>query len=142
MSHGGGSSSSTHDDTAIAGVLEEPDLDGVKAEDRTLVKDVISLLSTLQHPAQLCKGWNVNLIGTTHYEVNGLIDTKKPGEWEVFLEDFELLRRIDPLRVQSVSVRATGSAAQLRVKILSRTESVVVTEYDIIRVQKRRRWLF
>ena len=58
-------------------LLNEPDLDGVKEEDRNLVKDVICLLSTLQHPAALCKGWNVNPVGAAHYEVNGLIDTKQ-----------------------------------------------------------------
>ena len=119
--------------------IEESDLDGVKEEDRTLIKDVISLMSTLQHPAQLCKGWNVNPIGTTHYEVNGLIDTRQ-GDWEVFFEDLDLLRRVDPLRVQTISVRVTGQAAQVRVKVLSRTESIMVTEYDVLRVQKRRRW--
>ena len=120
-------------------LLNEPDLDGVKEEDRNLVKDVIGLLSTLQHPAALCKGWNVNPVGTTHYEINGLIDTRQ-GDWEVFAEDLELIRTLDPLRVQRVSVRVAGQSANVRVNVLSRTERVVVWEYDVIRVQKRRRW--
>ncbi len=118
---------------------DEPDLDGVKEEDRALVRDVIALMSALQHPGQLCKGWNVNPIGTTHYEVNGMIDAKQ-GEWEVFIEDLELLQRLDPFRVKNVSVRATGQATQLRVTVLSRTERVMVTEFDVLRVRKRRRW--
>jgi len=119
----------------------EAELDGVKEEDRVLVRDVITLMSTLQHPGQLCKGWNVNPIGTTHYEVNGLIDTTH-GEWEVFIEDLELLQRLDPLRVKNVSVRVAGQAAQVRVTVLSRTERVMVTEFDVLRVHKRRRWFF
>ncbi len=129
--------------TLSAGRMQQedgPDLEGVKEEDRGLVRDVITLLAGLQHPGQLCRGWNVNPIGTTHYEVNGLIDAKQ-GEWEVFLEDLDLVQRLDPFRVKSVSVRVAGQAAQVRVAVMSRTERVLVTEYDVLRVRKRRRWL-
>lgn len=119
--------------------VEDPKLDEVKPEDRRLVKDVVSVMSALQYPAKVCKDWVCKTKGSTHYEITGYIDTAG-GEWEVFYDDLDLIRKLDYARISPVSVRVSGMSAQICVRVLSHTERVMVTECDIIRVQKRTRW--
>ena len=118
--------------------VEDPTMDEVKPEDHRLVKDVLSVMSALHYPAKLFKGWHVKSKGTTHYEVTGCIDTSS-GEWEVFYDDLDLIRKLDYARI-TASVRVSGLSAQIYVRVLSQSERVMVTECDIIRVQKRTRW--
>ena len=119
--------------------VEDPVMDEVKPEDHRLVKDVLSMMSALHYPDKLFKGWHVKSKGTTHYEVTGCIDTSS-GEWEVFYDDLDLIRKLDYARISPVSVRVSGLSAQICVRVLSQSERVMVTECDIIRVQKRTRW--
>jgi len=121
---------------------EDPPIDDiVKPEDVSIVKDVISMLSALQAPNNICKKWSVTLkpVKTTQYEVTGLIDTKN-GVWHVSYEDLDLIRQLNYARVGPVCVKGNGSAAEISVTITSLTERAMVTEYDIIRVNKRARW--
>jgi hypothetical protein len=124
---------------AMNAYVEDPELDEVKEGDRKLIKDVISVLSALQHPSKVCKGWSVKPYQSTHYDVVGHIDTKAGG-WEVCYDDLDLIRRLDYGRIGSVSVRVTGLSSQICVRVLSHSERVMVTECDIIRVRKRSRW--
>ena len=123
--------------------VAEPALDDVRTEDRGLVKDVIAMLEAMQQPSLLCKGWSVkpgvSPAGAHFYEVSAFIQAKN-GEWEVFSDDLDLLRSVDYLRVGPVSVKVTGASAQIRARVLSRAERVMITESDIIRVRKRSRW--
>jgi hypothetical protein len=124
----------------IKAYVENPDLDEVKPEDRSLIKDVVSVLSAIQHPNRLCKGWSVKPQGTTHYDVVGHIDTKA-GRWAVFYDDLDLIRKLDYARIGGVSVRMSGPlSAEIYVRVTSQSERVMVTECDIIRVHKRARW--
>jgi hypothetical protein len=116
---------------------EEPELDEVKAEDRGLVRDVIAVLSAIQHPNIVIKGWVVNP-KTKFYEVLGTVDLKA-GECEISHGDMELLKQLDRHRV-SPSVRMSALSGQVVVRVTPKSERVMVTEYDIIRVQKRARW--
>jgi hypothetical protein len=121
---------------------EDPPIDDiVKPEDVSIVKDVISMLSALQAPNNICKKWSVNLkpVKTTQYEVTGLIDTKN-GAWQVSYEDLDLIRQLNYARVGPVCVKGNGSSAEISVTITSLTERAMVTECDIIRVNKRARW--
>ena len=116
----------------------EPILDDVQAQDRPLVRDVISVLHAMQNPLKVCKGWAVSLVGT-NYEITGSVDTKA-GEWEIFYEDLDLLRQLDYARVGPVSVRGSGAAVSVRVKVTAKSVPVMITQTDILRVQKRTRW--
>lgn len=120
--------------------IESLDLDEVAPEDRNLVSDVISVLSTLQHPNKVIKGYIVSP-KTRYYEVQAFIDTKN-GEWEVGFEGLDVLKALDLHRVRPVTVRVTGQSAQIVVGVLRRAERVMVTEHDVIRVQRKRRWLW
>ena len=119
--------------------VEEPELDEVKPGDLKLVKDVISVLLTLQHPGMVCKKWTVKPWETTHYDVTGNIDTKG-GCWEVTYDDLDTIRKLDYARIGHVSVKVTGMTSEIYVRVLSHTERVMVSEIDIIRVRKRSRW--
>jgi hypothetical protein len=122
--------------------VEDPPIDDVvKPEDQALVKDVISMLSALQHPNNICKKWTVSLkpVKVTQYEVTGLIDTKC-GTWQVSYNDLDMLRQLNYARVGPVVVKGTGSAVEISVTVTSMSERAMVTECDIIRVHKKARW--
>ena len=113
----------------------------VKEEDKNLIQDIISLLDKLQQPKRLCKGWVVNP-EKTYYEVIGNIDTTNDasGEWEVFLDDMDLIRQLDPYRIPSISLRMNGTTPQIKIRVIPRSERVVIHSTDILRVQKKRRF--
>jgi hypothetical protein len=118
---------------------EDPELEEVQVEDRPLVKDVIAVLSAMQHPNTVIRGWVVTIPKATRfYEVLGSLDLKA-GECEVTLEDMELLKQLDLYRV-APSLRITAAAAHLVVRVTRRSERVMVSEHSIVRVQKRARW--
>jgi hypothetical protein len=122
--------------------VEDPPIeDIVKTEDQALIKDVISVLSSLQHPNNICKKWTVSLkpVKVTQYEVTGLIDTKN-GTWQVSYTDLDMIRQLNYARVGPVSVRGTGNSVDITVTVTSMTERAMVTECDIIRVHKKSRW--
>ena len=122
--------------------VEDPQIDDVvKPEDQALVKDVISMLSALQHPNNICKKWSVMLkpVKTTQYEVSGLIDTKS-GTWQVSYTDLDQIRQLNYARIGPVLVKGTGVAVEISVTVTSTTERAMVTECDIIRVQKKTKW--
>ena len=124
----------------VKAYVENPDLDEVKPEDRPLIQDVVSVLSAIQHPNRLCRGWSVKPRGTTHYDVVGHIDSKGGG-WAVYYDDLDLIRKLDYARIGGVCVRALGPmSAEIYVRVMSHSERVMVTECDIIRIRKRARW--
>ena len=121
---------------ALRIAMTEPQLQGVKQEDRSLVRNVIYLLHACKHPERLCVSWSVSNT-RTGYEVTGLMDPNK--DYEIFKEDLDLIHLADPLRIQSISVRKTGDAPQILIRVLSRTEPVMMTELEVLTIQKRRR---
>lgn len=112
-----------------------PSLDGVLAEDKTAVQDVILVMQALKK----CTAWNVEVKGTT-YEVTGWLGTDKQDK-EITMEDLNMIQATNYLRVRA-GVRlfgATGKAA-LCVRVLSHTEPAMLQEFTVERVCKRSRW--
>lgn len=123
--------------------VEDPVIDDlVKPEDQALVKDVISMLSGLQHPNNICKKWAVTLkpVKVTQYEITGLVDTKS-GTWQVSFTDLDMIRQLNYARIGPVHVKGTGTSVEISVTVTSNSERAMVTECDIIRVYKKSRWL-
>jgi hypothetical protein len=116
--------------------MTDPTLQGVKQEDRVLVRNVIYLLQTCKHPGRLCVTWNV---ASTRdgYTVTGFMDPAK--DFEVFKEDLDTIAIADPLRIQSIAIRKSGETPQIVIRVLSMSEPIMLTEMNIITVQKRRR---
>jgi hypothetical protein len=118
--------------------MSEPALQGVKQEDRSLVRNVIYLLHACKHPERLCVSWNV--ANTRNgYEVTGFMDSGK--DFEILKEHLDMISLADPLRIQSIAIRRTGEATQILIRILSKTEPIMMTELEVLTVQKKRRLL-
>jgi hypothetical protein len=119
--------------------MAEPTLQGVKQDDGLLVRSIIYILHACRHPdsrrvperLRLPVSWNVT---NTYngYEISGLVEPNK--DFEIYKEDLDLIHATDPLRVrvQSISVRRTGDAPQLLMRVLSQGEPVMITELEVI----------
>jgi hypothetical protein len=118
--------------------MAEPSLQGVKQEDRTLVRNVIYLLHACKHPERLCMSWSVTNARTgSGYEVTGLLDPSK--DYEIFKDDLDLIKLADPLRVQPISIRKTGDTSQIVIRVLARSEPIMMTELEVLTIQKKRK---
>ena len=116
----------------------EPALQGVKQEDRVLVRNVIYLLHACKHPARLCVSWNVAATRRGDgYEITGLLDPTK--DFEIFKEDLDYIALADPLRVKSICIRRVGDAPQIVICVVSKTEPIMMTELDVVTLRKKRR---
>ena len=116
----------------------EPVLDGVHEDDRATVRNVIYVM----HAIKLCQSWSVSP-KDQGYEVVGTVPTSQTGgAIEIELRDMELVRRVDPLRVSTVSVRMLGAASPLSlvVFVLRRSEPVVLEEQEMVYIQRKRKF--
>lgn len=125
----------------VSVILDPPVDDLVRAEDRGLVKDVMSVLYALQHPNQVCKTVSVtpSKVNTKQYEVCGLVDTKS-GHWQVSYGDLDIIRQLNYSHVGPISVKGTGTTVQICVIVTSLSERAMVTECDVIRICKKSKW--
>jgi hypothetical protein len=71
------------------------------------------------------------------YEIIGLIDQSK--DYEIFKEDLDLIKLADNLRVQSISIRKSGDALQIVIRVLSKSEPIMMTELEVMSIQKKRK---
>jgi hypothetical protein len=118
--------------------ISEPALTGVKQEDRTLVRNVIYLLHVCKHPARMCVSWTVtNSRSGDGYEVTGFFDNGK--DFEILKEDLDVIALADPLRVKSISITKTGESLRIIIKVLSHSEPIMMTELDVLTLQKKKR---
>lgn len=119
--------------------ISEPALQGVKQEDRNLVRNVIYLLHVCKHPARMCVSWSVtNSRSNDGYEVTGFLESGK--DFEIFKEDLDMISLADPLRVKSISIARSGdSSPRIVIKVLSHSEPIMLTELDVLTVQRRKR---
>ena len=118
--------------------MSEPTLQGVKQDDRVLVRNILYLLHACKHPERMCTSWSVtNMRSGTGYEVIGLIDHTK--DYEIFKEDLDMIKLADPLRVQSISIRKSGDALQIVIRVLSKSEPIMMTELEVVSIQKKRK---
>lgn len=124
--------------TTMQIAMTDPALQGVKQEDRVMVRNVIYMLHACKHPERLCVSWTVASNKTrTGYEVTGFMDPSK--DFEVSKEELDLIELADPLRIQGISIRKTGDTHQIFIRVLSKSEPVMMTELDVVTIQKRRR---
>jgi hypothetical protein len=118
--------------------MTEPSLQGVKQDDRVMVRNILYLLHACKHPERMCTSWSVtNMRNGTGYEIIGLIDQSK--DYEIFKEDLDLIKLTDTLRVQSISLRKSGDALQIVIRVLSKSEPIMMTELEVVSIQKKRK---
>ena len=131
---------------SVANDTHEASLDWVHPDDRTLVRDVLCVLQTIQQPNRLLKEWHVRLLTTPTqtmgYEISTTVDSSKSGEWEIQFSDLEILKQLDFARVGPISIRGVGPCTHLVVNITAKSVPVMVTEIELqrLRVKKRSRW--
>lgn len=117
-------------------MTSEPVLDGVLEDDRVTVRNIVYLLFALK----MCSSWSVTP-KSQGYEVVGIIDTKSNTEIE--LRDMELIKRVDPLRINSVSARVIGgqnTTFSVVIFLLRKSEPVVLEEQEIVQIQRKRKF--
>ena len=132
-------STSDVESRAVIKLPNEPLLDGVLEEDRSTVRNVIYVL----HAMKMCKSWSA-LPKNKGYEVVGLVDTSTYPEVE--LRELELLKRVDLLRISSVSVRMISGPPvtfSIVVFVLRKSEPVVLEEQEVVCIRRKRKfWNF
>ena len=116
----------------------EPVLDGVHDEDKSNVRNAIYVL----HALKLCVSWSVSP-KDQGYEIIGTIDTKN----NFFIEhrDMDLIRRVDPLRITSVGVRALAGVCSpttisIVVFVMRKSEPIVLEEQEIVQIKRKRKF--
>lgn len=128
-----------HPPHALRSVIKiptEPLLDGVLEEDRVTVRNIIYVM----HSLKMCKSWSA-LPKNQGYEVIGMVDDSTYPE--VDLRELDLFRRVDPLRVNNVSVRMTSSPPvtfSVVVFVLRKSEPVVLEEQDVVCIRRKRKF--
>jgi len=123
-------------ESTIVKIPHEPMLDGVLEEDRPNVRNVIYVL----HSLKICKSWSA-LPKNQGYEVVGMVDTETCQEVE--LRDMELLKQVDPLRVNSVCTRLICGPPvtfSVVVFILRKSEPVVLEEQEVLCIRRKRKF--
>jgi len=125
-------------DVSTIKLPSEPVLDGVLDEDRPNVRNIIYVI----HALRLCTSWSVTP-KNQGYEVTGSVDTKPGTTKDIELRDMEMIRKVDPLRISTVSARVMGgqnATLTLVVFVLKRSEPVVLEEQEIVHIQRKRRF--
>ena len=114
----------------------EPVLDGVQEEDRPTVRNVIYVMHSLQY----CKSWAVT--PKDHgYEIVGMTDPKTGVD--ISLQELQLIKSVDLLRVHDVSVKSVGNFPQqvsLVVFVLRKCEPIVLQEQEVVCIRKKRKF--
>lgn len=112
----------------------EPVLDGVLEEDRMTVRNIIYVL----HALKLCSSWSVTP-KNQGYEIVGMVNTKAANQ-EVEFRDMELIKRVDPLRVNTIAARVIGDTLNLVIFLYRKSEPVVLEEQEIVQIQRKRKF--
>ena len=124
----------------VVALQQEPELPNVHAEDRVVVRNVLYAAQACLQGENKLENWAVTL-HDKHYVVNMYLSGG--SDFDVNLRDMQLIADVNPLRVVSVNLSRVGSAAvALRVVVSNRDQPVVITETEVVRLRKRRRFLF
>ncbi len=123
-------------DPVIIKLPQEPQLDAVLDEDRPNVRNVIYVM----HSLKVCRSWSA-LPKDKGYEVVGMIDTGVCHE--IDMRDMELIKKVDPLRINAVSVRLISGPPvtfSIVVFVMRKSEPVVLEEQEIMQIRKKRKF--
>lgn len=115
------------------------DLSNVAASDHMLVKDVCAVLSTMYKTAGR-QGLECIQI-TSNASVYFAVATFSKGSVvEIAKSDMDTIMQVNPLRIPGISVLHDGEKMHVKVRICSFDHPLTVTDTDIIRIVKKRRW--
>lgn len=113
-------------------------MDNVHPEDRTIVRNVVSVIEALKAD-QILSSWNVDKVPSQHaYLLNALV--KDGADCEFSKAELDTIHDVNPLRILSASVARVAGQMRVRVKISDRDEPLMLTETLVQSVRKRSRW--
>lgn len=117
------------------------DLSDVQTSDQPLIRDVCAVLATVyRHTGQT----PIDTISVTtsgaHYLV--VASFKQGAVTEIYKSDLDAVADVNPLRVSGIALQHDGSTLRIKVKVCGMNFPVTVTDTELVRVVKKRRWAF
>lgn len=112
------------------------DLSNVAHDDQTIIKDVCAVLAALKRTLRI-KEISVTAAGDI-YNVTATISGSTAVE--IAKSDMDTIVDINPLRVTGVSVVTGEDSPLLKVRVCSLMHPVTITDTQIVKVVKKRRW--
>lgn len=124
----------------------EPDLEHVKDEDRSVVRNVIYTVMALNTQQPFCLGWRLRASSRGYV----LSFTLCP-DFSLSLFDLQAIREVNPARVENLILSSTApepalaaeprstQPVSLNVLVVDSQQRVIHQETDIVRVRKRSR---
>jgi hypothetical protein len=120
-------------------VSVEVDLAAVAAGDQALVKDVCAVLGSVFRAGARPPPASISV--SSSGRVYTVVAAFAPGAvLEVGKADFDTICDVNPLRVVSASVLHDGERSHVKVRVCGFDHPVTVTDTDIVRVVRKRRW--
>lgn len=114
--------------------------------DKQLVRNVLTVLWSMNMHGGSCLSWQVQ------QRKDGFLVLVSFGTtFSVAVQDMQMVMDVSPMRVVSVTVRnpenntiADGKAvgAVLAVKVLDKNQPIVISETEILRIRKKRKFWF
>ena len=116
----------------------EPDLPNVHAEDRPVVRNALYAAHATLQGANKLDNWSIQVL-EKNYVINMYLAAT--ADFDINLRDLQTITEVSPLRVLSVSIARVGAASVvLKVIVANRDQPLMLTETDVVRVRKRRRF--
>jgi hypothetical protein len=123
----------------------EPELSEIPSVDKGMVRNILYATWALQETDNTCTSWNVQ-----NKSWGYLINISFGDKFSISLNDIQLIKDMNPLRIEHVMLRNSDVAALdgvaigfvLVVKLLNQNHPVSITETEIVRVRKRHRGWF
>jgi hypothetical protein len=123
----------------MAGTDVQVDLACVAVCDQPLVKDVCAVLGAMFRGVAgvAVENLTVSCHGAVYYV---LASFRKGSVLEVAKSDLDTIADVNPLRVSACSVLCDGDCVSIKVRVGSFDHPVTVTDVELVRVIKKRRW--
>lgn len=135
-------------------VMDEPQLPEVCAADKPIVRNILYTVWAMHSDGEPCISWQVQ------QKTDGYLILVSFGTtFSIALQDLQLIVDVNPLRIDSVTVRSPENAggmvatatdvaprkvvgAVIAVKVLDQNQLVRITEAEVVRIKKRHRGWF
>jgi hypothetical protein len=113
-------------------------LDGVHAEDRPVIGNVVAALDAIK----AAKAESLFTSWTCHVETGCYVVTAflSDADCDFSARELELVHDVSPLRVLGVAVHRAGGKLSLRVRVSDRDAPIMLTDAHVVRVRKRVWW--
>lgn len=120
--------------SAVRARIPEATLSVCNLKDRMVVENIVTLLAESMH-------LNVTQTAIVRDKQTYKITIPMPRETDLSLSDLRQVEAYSPARIMDISVLVrSGSPSLIRCVVNDESAPVLVSETDVLRVTKRRRW--